>query len=61
MTPTPFAVAEAALSHLTGDATSRSYERTDHLEARKPLMALWASWLDGGRGEVVPFRAADAS
>jgi integrase len=59
-TPTPFAVAEAALAHLTGDATSRSYERTDHLEARKPLMALWAASLDGGRGEVLPFQKIES-
>ena len=42
-----FEVAESALSHLVGDATSRSYNRTDLLERRRPVMARWANYVEG--------------
>jgi integrase len=60
-TPTPWAVAEAALAHLVGDATSQAYERTDHFEARVPLMTAWAAYLDGHHENVVPFQKVEAS
>ena len=41
-----FEVAESALSHLVGDETSRSYNRTDLLERRRPLMARWANYVE---------------
>jgi integrase len=58
-TATPHAVAEACLSHQTGDATSRAYARSDLLEQRRAVMTQWSEWLDGGRGDVVPFRAVE--
>ncbi|MFC3704864.1 tyrosine-type recombinase/integrase [Devosia honganensis] len=38
------AVAEAALAHLVGDATSRAYRRGDALEKRRELMDDWARY-----------------
>ena len=35
-------VAEAALAHAVRDKTEAAYLRTDHLDARRPLMAAWA-------------------
>ena len=43
-----FEVAERCLAHGFGDATSRSYRRTDLLEQRRALMQKWADFLDGG-------------
>jgi len=48
-----FEVAESALSHLVGDATSRFYNRTDLLERRRPEMARWADYVEG-KNNVVP-------
>jgi integrase len=42
-----FEVAESALSHLVGDKTSRSYNRTDLLDRRRPIMAAWANYVEG--------------
>jgi hypothetical protein len=42
-----FEVAESALSHLVGNATSRSYNRTDLLERRRPVMRAWAAYVEG--------------
>ena len=39
-------VAEAALSHLIGDAVERAYRRGDALDKRRDLMSAWASFLD---------------
>lgn len=38
----PREVAEAAISHVTGDATERAYRRGDALEKRRELMEAWA-------------------
>lgn len=38
-------VIEAALAHRKRDKTTRAYRRTDHLEARVPLMDRWAMFL----------------
>jgi hypothetical protein len=48
-----FEVAESALSHLVGDETSRSYNRTDLLERRRPIMSAWANYVEG-KDNVVP-------
>jgi integrase len=48
-----FEVAESALSHLVGDATSRSYNRTDLLERRRPVMARWANYVEGKTSDNV--------
>jgi len=56
---------EAALSHRVGNAESRSYNRADLLDRRRPLMAAWANYVTGDAdSNVVPLRPlaqADAS
>jgi integrase len=37
-------IAEAALAHVTGDATERAYRRGDALERRRKLMDSWANY-----------------
>jgi len=39
----PREIAEAALAHISGDATERAYRRGDALEKRRTLMEAWAS------------------
>ena len=59
-TSTPFAVAEQCLSHKVGDSTVQAYARSDLLEQRRPVMAMWSTYLDGGPGaEVLPFPQAN--
>ena len=52
----PRELAEAALAHITGDATERAYQRGDLLERRRRLMDVWATFLSKpmAKGEVVP-------
>ena len=38
-------LAEHALAHLVGDATVRSYRRTDYFEKRRELMSAWADYV----------------
>lgn len=38
-----FEIAEACLSHVVGDRVYRAYQRSDFLEARKPVMERWSS------------------
>lgn len=40
-----FEVAEACLSHLTGSAVSRAYQRSDYLDARRGVMHEWCSFV----------------
>lgn len=65
-----FEIAEMVLAHKVGNKTSKAYERTDHLDERKPLMARWAKWISTGKGEeraiasgdnVVPFPSEEAA
>jgi integrase len=52
-------VGEAALSHVTGDATSRAYQRSDLFRQRVRLAEHWADFVTGkvaAGGEVVPLR-----
>jgi integrase len=52
-----FEVAESALSHLVGNAVSRTYNRTDLLERRRPVMARWADYVEGKDDtKVVPLK-----
>ena len=51
-----FDVAEAALAHAVGDATSRAYRRGDLLDRRRPVMEAWAAALIGTGGAVVQLR-----
>jgi len=49
-------VIEVQLAHLTGSATSRSYNHYDHLAGRKAMMQAWSDHLDALRdgADVVP-------
>ena len=49
----PREVAEAALAHKVGDASERSYARSDVFDKRRKMMDAWATYLDMKRGEVV--------
>jgi integrase len=52
-------VAEAALAHVIKDKSEAAYARSDLLERRRPMMALWAKYCgEAGAGErrVVPMR-----
>lgn len=46
-------IAEAALSHATGNAVTRAYARSDLFERRRALMDAWAAYATGGAGQVV--------
>ena len=46
-------VAEAALSHSTGNEVERSYARSDLFERRRELMTAWGRYCAGGVGDVV--------
>ncbi len=46
-TDAPWAVSEAALAHLLGNATEQAYARSDLFERRRALMQLWADYLTG--------------
>ena len=57
----PREIAEAALSHISGDMTERAYARSDALERRRGLMEAWAQFLEGSRAaDVVPMLASQA-
>lgn len=43
---TPFEIAEACLSHVSGTAVSRAYQRSDYLAARTPVMARWSTFVE---------------
>ena len=47
-TDTPWAVSEAALAHVLGNATEQAYARSDLYERRRALMQQWADYLTGG-------------
>ena len=44
-TDTPWAVSEAALSHILGNSTEQAYARSDLFERRRSLMQQWANYL----------------
>ena len=41
----PFEVAESCLSHVSGSAVSRAYQRSDYLTLRRHWMSLWNSYV----------------
>jgi integrase len=49
----PREIAEAALAHISGDATERAYRRGDALEKRRALMEAWANYCESKSGNVV--------
>ncbi len=53
-TDTPWAVSEAALAHVLGNATEQAYARSDLFDRRRTLMQQWADYLGGDTaGELV--------
>jgi integrase len=54
----PGDLAEAALAHVTGNQVQRAYQRSDLLEARRPLLNAWADFLTREPARVVPLRVA---
>jgi integrase len=46
-------VAEAALSHATGNEVERAYARSDLFDRRRALMDVWGRFATGRSGEVV--------
>lgn len=47
-------LAETCIAHKVGSKVSRAYERTDHLEKRRPLMAAWANHVTGeGEADIL--------
>ena len=52
----PREVIEAALAHTVRNQTGAAYARSDLFERRRHLMNDWAAYLDGRRGQVIPFR-----
>lgn len=58
-TSVPRAVAERALAHVVESDVERSYQRSDHFEQRRALMALWEAFLTDVPGKrVLPFARA---
>ncbi|HEV7910182.1 MAG TPA: tyrosine-type recombinase/integrase [Methylocella sp.] len=49
----PRELAEAALAHVSGDATERAYRRGDALEKRRKLMEAWAGFCEPKAGSNV--------
>ena len=39
--------AERCLAHVVGNDAAKSYDRSDRLELRRPIMEKWASYLCG--------------
>ena len=42
----PFEASEACLSHQTGSAVSRAYQRSDYLDARRQIMTQWSAFVE---------------
>ena len=61
-TGTAVHIIEMALAHAVGSSVERAYARSDLLDQRRQLMAVWASYCasPAADGDVVPMRAAKA-
>ena len=55
----PRELAEAALAHVSGDATERAYRRGDALEKRRKLMEAWAGFCEPRAGSNVVHLASE--
>ena len=53
-TNAPHAVMELSLAHAVGGAVEAAYARSTLLEKRRTLMEQWATYLEVGKGRVVP-------
>lgn len=53
-------VIEAQLAHGKSGPLGAAYDRSEYIEQRRKMMAMWADYLDQlrGGGKVVPFKAA---
>jgi integrase len=51
-------LSEVALFHTIGNATERTYARSDMVERRRELMAAWGAFLAGSKGSNVVNLAA---
>jgi integrase len=53
----PFEVIEHCLAHAVGNQASRSYNRSNLLELRRPVMSAWANYVEGKTSDnVVPLK-----
>jgi integrase len=58
----PRELAEAALAHVSGDATERAYRRGDALDKRRGLMEAWANFCEPKAGSnVISMARCDAA
>ena len=57
----PREIAEAALAHVSGDATERAYRRGDALEKRRALMEAWTNYCEPTLGSNVVPMASEKS
>ncbi len=55
---TEYATAERCLAHVFGNDSSLSYDRSDRLDLRRPVMERWADFVTAQPANVVPFKAA---
>ena len=46
-TNAPEHIAKMCLGHVVGNEVDRSYRRTDNLDQRRELMAMWADFVTG--------------
>ena len=54
-----YATAERCLAHAVGSDAALSYDRSDRLELRRPVMTAWANFVCAADADnVVPLRAA---
>jgi integrase len=52
-----YSTAERCLAHVVGNDAALSYDRSDRLELRRPIMTAWASFVTGSdASNVVPLR-----
>jgi integrase len=52
----PGDLAEVALAHVVGNQVARAYQRSDLLDARRPLMDAWAAFLTAPPAKVIPLQ-----
>jgi integrase len=59
----PREICEQALAHTVGSAVERAYRRSDVIDHRRQLIALWATYCatPAPRGEIVPIRRGPAA
>jgi integrase len=56
---TEYATAERCLAHAVGSDAALSYDRSDRLDLRRPVMQSWSDFVTGSDADnVVPLRAA---